>query len=208
MDEVSTLLRFLQDELDELYDDGKVSLVLNIKQMMFDRIKFSLSAYLRTRLNKIEKNINNICTPPGLNPRIPSTAQAKQEADKLFSFLSDAEKVFANQFSELLSNHFSNSFLMYLPKKEFATQTDIDMVSKSYPLGKPLDTVFFSIYSPPPQVFMSYAFFFLFPTECVLARANRDINLGQGDILGEGQIIMIPFRLIENYVLDNSVDLL
>jgi len=101
--DLQTRIKERQDELDELTEQGvSNAMMLHIYQMDVDRANFVLASYLRTRLAKIEKYITYIMLPDSTDER---------------QRLSPQEKRFAAAYSELVREHFHESFLNQLPEK-------------------------------------------------------------------------------------------
>eukprot|EP01080_Neovahlkampfia_damariscottae_P005939 gene5939-9769_t len=92
-------IKFLIDGLEEqeenLINESKNPIVSNLKQFEIERLKYLISTYLRTRIQKIEK-------------------YSKYIDENQLHLLSKQEKEFLNQFQENEEAHFS-TFLKNIP---------------------------------------------------------------------------------------------
>lgn len=95
---VSQQTSLVDEEEDESTD--RSSLSVQLKRMELDRVNYLLRHYLRLRLKKVEKFIMHIF----------------KDSDA-FDLLSDAEQRFATGYSDLIENHFKQSFLSMLPPR-------------------------------------------------------------------------------------------
>eukprot|EP00178_Gracilaria_changii_P000429 TRINITY_DN1051_c0_g1_i1.p1 TRINITY_DN1051_c0_g1~~TRINITY_DN1051_c0_g1_i1.p1 ORF type:complete len:244 (-),score=40.47 TRINITY_DN1051_c0_g1_i1:1614-2345(-) len=99
------VIRALVKQQSDLVDDEEdiedgIPLESQLKRLEIDRINYTLRLYYRVRIKKIEQNILFIF----------------KNADTL-DHLSDAEKVYASGYKNLLEDHFKKSFLSMLPQK-------------------------------------------------------------------------------------------
>lgn len=102
IDGIRILVKQQADHLDAEEDEttDAIPFEAQLKRMEVDRLNYQLRQYFRVRLKKIENNILFIF-----------------KDEHTFDKLSDQEKEFAVQYSDLVEEHFKCSFLSMLPLK-------------------------------------------------------------------------------------------
>lgn len=97
---VKELLEEQQELVLNAKDSRREELLATVTQMELDRVQFMLTAYLRTRISKIERYVVHILTDPEIRERV-----------------SDAEREYASKFLDILERNFNSSFLDNIPDK-------------------------------------------------------------------------------------------
>lgn len=103
-DEIVDRIKELIDEQQELIfearENNQDELLTRLSQMELDRVQYMLTAYLRTRIQKIEKHVIYILTNQDMVSR-----------------LSDNERDFASKYLDIIERLFNFSFLDSIPDK-------------------------------------------------------------------------------------------